>query len=201
MEQLYNFVHTLSHFSNTSENIVTKSLKTMFKFEVFFNKILELDAVFKIQNDIRSLVELDDISMEVTSKLDIIDSENGELLKRIQVNYPILYNQIECGHVDNIIELYSYILYSIRYIVESNDVNDVNDVNEVNHYNNNILNEIAHFTPIIVNDLMKEFIPYSYPSADEVREDDDGSEYDLNLKRSEYDLNLKRSEYDLNLKN
>jgi len=158
MEQLYNFVHTLSYFSNTSENIVTKSLKIMFKFEVFFNKILELDAVFKIQNDIRSLVELDDMSMEVTSKLDIIDSENGELLKRIQVNYPILYNQIECGHVDNIIELYSYILYSMRYIVESNDVN---------HYNNNILNEIAHFTPIIVNDLMKEFIPYSYPSADE----------------------------------
>lgn len=154
MEELYNFVHTLSHFSNASENILTKSLKTMFKFEVFFNKILELDSIFKLQNDIRSLVELDDMSLEVTSKLDIIDSENGDLLKRIQMDYPNLYNEIEFGHIDNIIELYSYVLYSMRYIVELNN-------------NYILLNEIANFTPIIVSDLMKEFLPYSYPSVDE----------------------------------
>lgn len=159
MEELYNFVHTLSHFSKASENILTKSLKTMFKFEVFFNKILELDSIFKLQNDIRSLVELDDMSLEVTSKLDIIDSENGDLLKRIQMDYPNLYNEIEFGHIDNVIELYSYVLYSMRYIVELNDNK---------YYNNSILlNEIANFTPIIVSDLMKEFLPYSYPTADD----------------------------------
>ena len=159
MEELYNFVHTLSHFSTTSENIVTKSLRTLLKFELFFNKILELDTIFKVQNNIRSLVELDDMSLEVTSKLDIIDSENGELLKRIQTNYPNLYSEIEFGHIDNIIELYSYVLCSMRCIVE---------LNNNNYYNNNILlNEIAHFTPIITSDLMKEFVPYSYQTADE----------------------------------
>jgi hypothetical protein len=131
----------------------------MLKFEVFFNKILELDTIFKAQNDIRSLVELDDISIEVTSKLDVIDSENGELLKRIQMTYPNLYNEVEFGDVENIIELYSHVLYSMRYLVE---------LNNNNYYDTNVLlNEIAHFTPIIVNDLMKEFIPYSYPTVDE----------------------------------
>jgi len=154
MEELYNFVHTLSHFSNASENIVIKSLKILSKFEVFFNKILELESIFRLKNDLRSLVELDDMSLEVTSKLDIIDSENGDLLKRIQMNYPNLYNEIEFGHIDNIIELYSYVLYSMRYVVELNN-------------NSILLNEIAHFTPIIVSDLMKEFLPYSYPTADD----------------------------------
>ena len=159
MEELYNFVHTLSHFSNSSENILSKSFKIMYKFELFFNKILELETVFKLQDDIRSLVELDDISIEVTSKLDIIDSEHGELLKRIQINYPNLYSEIEFGHIDNIIELYSYVLYSMKYVVEIN--------NDEYYQNSILLHEIANFAPIIATDLMKEFIPYSYQSHDE----------------------------------
>jgi hypothetical protein len=69
MEELYNFTNTLSNFTTISENIGMKNLRTLLKFEQFLSKILELECKFQMENNVRLLIELDDITTEVIALL------------------------------------------------------------------------------------------------------------------------------------
>ena len=161
MEELYNFVNTLSHFTTVSENIGIKNLRTLLKFEQFLGKILELESKFEMENNIRSLVELDDVTTEVIGKLEVIEYENGELFNRIKMHFPYLYAEIEYGYINSIIETYCYVLYSLRNLVDKNR----------NDTTSQLMIELYEFTNLIASDLMKEFVPYRYMTEEEELEE------------------------------
>jgi hypothetical protein len=157
MEELYNFTNTLSNFTTISENIGIKNLRTLLKFEQFLSKILELECKFQMENNVRSLIELDDITTEVIAKLEVIEYDNGELFNRIKMHFPHLHNEVEHGYINSIIESYCYVLYSIRCLVAKN-------VSDTSSY---LMKDLYEFTNLIANDLLKEFTPYRYMTDEE----------------------------------
>lgn len=161
MEELYNFTNTLSNFTTISENIGMKNLRTLLKFEQFLSKILELECKFQMENNVRSLIELDDITTEVIGKLEVIEYDNGELFNRLKMHFPHLYNEVEHGYINSIIESYCYVLYSIRCLVAKN----------ISDNSSHLMKDLYEFTNLIANDLLKEFTPYRYMSADEELEE------------------------------
>ena len=159
MEELYSFVDTLSTFTSISESVIVKNLRILLKFEQFLSRILELECKFHMENNFRSLVELDDITTEVIGKLEVIEYENGELFNRLKMHFPHLYNEIEFGHINSIIETYCYVLYSMRCLVDKTSSND--DTGK----------ELYDFINIITVDLLKEFMPYKYMTVDDELEE------------------------------
>ena len=159
MEELYSFVDTLSTFTSISESVIVKNLRILLKFEQFLSKILELECKFHMENNFRSLVELDDITTEVIGKLEVIEYENGELFNRLKMHFPHLYSEIEYGHINSIIETYCYVLYSMRCLVDKTSSN--NDTGK----------ELYDFINIITVDLLKEFMPYKYMTVDDELEE------------------------------
>ena len=159
MEDLYSFVDTLSTFTSISESVIVKNLRILLKFEQFLSRILDLECKFHMENNFRSLVELDDITTEVIGKLEVIEYENGELFNRLKMHFPHLYNEIEFGHINSIIETYCYVLYSMRCLVDKTSSND--DTGK----------ELYDFINIITVDLLKEFMPYKYMTVDDELEE------------------------------
>jgi hypothetical protein len=116
------FIFKLSSLATSFNDDTYKSLEMIKHFQIFFDNIISLENKYIIQCDNVKLQQLLSEADIVKRKLFEMEENEGEILNKISIKYPLFYRELEFGMTDECIEKYLNILYAMIYIIENNSV-------------------------------------------------------------------------------
>lgn len=131
-------------------------IKVLEKFKMFFKGVLKMEEKIAFLNDANAMSNFDMKKLEISDKLEQIDSKHGKLLSRIRKYSSDIYMKIKKDNnnnvnmnVDNeIIELYANVIEELLDMDEEYE----------NSSNTEFLSELTMVSSILADELTKEFL-------------------------------------------